>query len=131
MHYKKECFQEKYKKILSKKRRDESFDFHLCVLLTKISFSCFAHENYVRAQNFCAVISIRKSYIISKGQHTFKLYGTHFQPTVLCVIRLVPIPLIRITHKTAGTPQAKKRLSIISLWGIISIRQSFFIISKS
>ncbi len=54
-----------------------------------------------------AVISIRLSYILSKGQHTFKLYGTLFQPTVLCVIRLVPIPLIRITHKTAGTPQAK------------------------
>ena len=56
--------------------------------------------------------------------------GLFFQPTVLCVIRLVSLPLVRITHKTAGTPEAKKRLSMINLWDFISKRQSFFIISK-
>ena len=38
--------------------------------------------------------------------------GLFFQPTVLCVIRLVSLPLVRITHKTAGTPEAKNA----SLW---------------
>ena len=38
--------------------------------------------------------------------------GLYFQPTVLCVIRLVSLPLVRITHKTAGTPEAKNA----SLW---------------
>ncbi len=63
--------------------------------------------SYHLETKICAVISIRLSYIIPKGQHTFKLEWTLFQPTVLCVIRLVPIPLVRITHKTVGTPQAK------------------------
>ena len=34
--------------------------------------------------------------------------GLFFQPTVLCVIRLELLPLVRITHKTAGTPEAQK-----------------------
>ena len=53
-------------------------------------------------------------------QFTFNLYGTLFQPTVLCVIQLEFLPLVRITHKTAGTPEAKIRLSMINLWDFIS-----------
>ena len=56
-----------------------------------------------------AVISIGHSFIISKGLLTFNLlWDSFFQPTVLCVIRLVSLLLVRITHKTAGTPEAQK-----------------------
>lgn len=68
---------------------------------------------------------------LSVGQYSLKiLMEPFFQPTVLCVIRLVLLPFVRIAHKTAGTPQAKKRLSMINLWDFISMRESFFIISK-
>ncbi len=72
------------------------------------SYSFERIDIYHLERKIGAVISIGHSFIISKGLLTFNLYGTLFQPTVLCVIRLEFLPLVRITHKTAGTAGGEK-----------------------